>query len=471
MATYTFPPSFIFGIADADLQVVGETYPRTIEKSQQTMWDTFTATSGKCYHNTRPGVGVDRYHRWREDVALMQSLGVKHYRTSISMSRMLKENGQVNAKAVKWYRTYLKSLKKAGITIYATLYHWELPQYLSAIGGWTNRKSVDVFTQHAAAVANNLGEYIDEYFILNEPWCASMLSYHLGIHAPGEQNLCRALLAAHNLLLSQGSAYEALRQIDTQAKISTVVNVETSYANSLDPKDIDAARKADGYFNRWFLDPLFLGKYPKDMVDLYGKDMPKVTSADMKTIAIGSKLFTLGVNYYCGRLNRADSKSLLGYSAKNTSGAPTNDLGWPIFVPPYYPEGLYDILQQVYFSYRSSGLKRLYITENGMALESKRSGNEKVINDAPRIAYFRQHLAQVYKAIQRGIPVLGYFAWTLMDNFEWAEGYRPKSAFGMVYVDRKTMKRTPKQSALWYAKVMKTNCMSALKDITQKEYL
>ncbi len=449
MTKYRFPSWFRFGVADADLQVVGEDYPKKIEGSCETMWDNFTKTSGKCFENTRPGRGIDRYHLWKQDIELMKSLGVKQYRTSISMSRMLKENGQINTKAVAWYTNYFKALRNAGIAIYATLYHWELPEYLDAIGGWTNKKSVDVFVRHTQAVAKTLGEYIDEYFILNEPWCASMLSYHIGAHAPGEQNLSHALLAAHNLLLAQGAAYETLYKLNKQAKLSTVVNVEATYAYSLNENDIESAQRADGYFNRWFLDPLYLGKYPEDMVTLYGKDMPKILAADMKTIAVGSKLFTLGINNYCGRIHKADPKAPLGYSAQNKPGAPTNDLGWPIFVPPYYPEGLYDILQQVYFSYRSQGLKRIYITENGMALES--------VDDGPRISYLYNHIAQVYKAIERGVPVKGYFAWTLMDNFEWAEGYRPKSCFGMVHVDRKTMKRTPKQSALWYAGVMKTN--------------
>ena len=453
MAKYQFSPSFRFGVADADLQVVGEDYPRKEEGSCQTMWDYFAKTTGK----TPPGQGVDRYHMWRKDIELMKSLGVKHYRTSISMARILKENGEINTKAVAWYANYFKALKKEGIAIYATLYHWELPEYLHAIGGLTNKKFVDVFVKHAAAVAKTLGEYIDEYFILNEPWCSSFLSYHLGIHAPGEKNLNHAIVAAHNLLLAQGLAFRAIKNIDKSAEISTVVNVEASYPYSQNGKDKEAAFTADGYQNRWFMDPLYFGKYPEDMVSLFGRDMPRIPASDMKILAIGKELHALGINNYCGRIIKYDPTSRLKYTAINRPGGPVNDLGWPIFVPPVYPEALYDILTEIYFSYRNYGLKRMYITENGMALEAKVTPTMTVVPDTRRVEYLANHIGQVYKAMERGVPVEAYFAWTLMDNFEWAEGYRPKSCFGMVYVDRKTMKRIPKKSVLWYSRLMKTH--------------
>lgn len=454
-----FPSTFRFGIADADLQVIGEKHTNAEEQSERTMWSYFAEHSGKCFQNQGPEEGVDRYHLWKEDIELMKRLGVKHYRTSVSMSRILKANGQINGKAIAWYTNYFKALKAAGISIYATLYHWELPYYLHESGGWKNSKTTEVFVRHAGAVAKNLGEYIDEYFILNEPWCASMLSYHIGAHAPGETDLGGAILASHHLLLAQGMAFRALKAIDKNLLVSTVVNVETSYAYSSDQRDIEAARHSDGYFNRWFLDPLYLGTYPEDMVRLYGNAMPKISKEDLKTIAVGKDLLTLGINYYCGRIIAHDPDAALGYSAKNVEGAQTNDLGWPIFVPPHYPEGFYDILQQLYYSYRSYGLARMYITENGMALETPWDSTSTEVNDERRIDYYRQHIGQVYKAVTRGIPVEGYFAWTLMDNYEWAEGYRPRSCFGMVHVDRKTMKRIPKSSALWYSNLMHTHTL------------
>jgi beta-glucosidase len=308
--------------------------------------------SGKTVHNDSPSIGIDRYHKWNSDIELIKQLGIKHYRTSISMSRILKNDGSVNASAIEWYSTYFKALQKAGITIYATLYHWELPLYLHAEGGWKNSKTIAVFVNHARTVARELGPYIEEYFILNEPWCASLLSYHLGIHAPGETSLDSGLLAAHNLLLAQGRAFIAIREVDPHAKISTVVNTETAYAYSEDPADIQAAKRSDGYFNRWFIDPLFLGSYPQDMVELYGEHMPKITPSEMKEICIGSSLTTLGINYYCGRIIKWDDTKELNYTSILKDGGPTNDLGWPICIPPTYPEGLYDMLQQIWYSYK-----------------------------------------------------------------------------------------------------------------------
>jgi len=451
-----FPPKFRFGIADADLQVIGEDNTRKYENSTPTMWSYFAKNSGKCYKNQTSGTGVDRYHRWREDIEIMKKMGIKHYRTSVSMSRVLKKNGEVNSQAIEWYTQYFKALKTAGITIYATLYHWELPQYLNAQGGWTNRKNIEYLEKHAKAVAQNLGEFIEEYFILNEPWVSSILSYYFGVHAPGEKNLKGALLAAHNLLLSLGLAYKALSSLGKNIKISTVFNSEPAYAYSTDPKDVLAAKYADGYFNRWFMDPMFLGKYPSDMVKLYENNMPKISQEDMKLIKVGSKLYSFGLNYYCGQLVKYSEKSDLKFEKIIKKGSLTNDLGWPIFLPPLYQEGLYDMLRQVYHSYKDYGLRRIYITENGMAQKTPWDGKSKIISDERRIHYLREHIRQVYKAITRGIPVEGYFAWTLMDNYEWAEGYRPESCFGLIHVERKTMKRVWKKSALWYKQLINT---------------
>jgi len=454
-----FPSTFKFGIADADLQVIGEDNTKRYENSEPTMWDYFAKNSGKCYKNQTPGLGIDRYHQWKDDIEIMKKMGVKHYRTSVSMSRVLKENGEINGKAIIWYSQYFKALKKAGITIYATLYHWELPQYLNEQGGWKNPKTIEYLIKHAKAVAQNLGEYIEEYFILNEPWCSSILSYYFGIHAPGEKNLKGSLLAAHNLLLSLGLVYKNLSSLDKNIKISTTFNAEPSYTNSTDPKDILAAEYADGYFNRWFMDPIFLGKYPDDMVELYGKSMPKITKEDIALIKIGRKLHAFGLQYYRGQIAKYNDKSALRFDPVIKKGSLTNDLGWPIFLPPLYQEGLYDMLKQIYNSYKNHGLRRIYVTENGMAQNTPWDGKSKIVNDDRRIHYLREHIKQVHKAIAHGIPIEAYFAWTLMDNYEWAEGYRPESCFGLIHVDRKTMKRVWKKSAFWYKKLVKTHVL------------
>ncbi len=465
----TFPDNFRFGVADADLQVIGEDRTRAEEDSQPTMWDHFARHSGKAFGNHTPGIGADRFTRWREDVDIMRKMGLRHYRTSISMSRFLHENGDVNSKAAEWYTNYFRSLKDAGISVYATLHHWDIPQQLNEKGGWTNRDIVDIFGKFAGKVAGTLGEYIDEYFILNEPWCSSLLSYYEGTHAPGRpaddaQALPQALLAAHNLLLAQGVAYQVLREGAPKAKLATSINVQPAYAYSDKSEDIEAARIAGASYYQWFFDPMFIGRYPESMVELYGKAMPKFGDDDMEVIKVGGKLDALGINYYRGALYAYDKNAQLKFSEVKADG-PTNDLGWPIFVRPIYPEAMYDILGQVYYSYEPFGLKRIYITENGMALKSVWDGKSSVLEDDRRIEYMREHLRQLGESIKRGIPVEAYFTWTLLDNYEWAEGYRPESAFGLIHVDREplgkgSMDRVWKKSAYWYRDLIKSRVLT-----------
>lgn len=450
-----FPADFRFGVADADLQVIGEDKARAAEKSEETMWSHFARTSGKCFNDAGPGEGVDRFTLWDKDVELMRDLGVRNYRTSISMSRLLTRSGDINAKAVQWYENYFKSLRKSGISIYATLYHWELPQFLNEQGGWKSRVTVDWMAKHAQAVFETLGEYIEEYFILNEPWCSAMLGYHHGVHAPGEISLSSALLAAHNLLLAQGAAFEKLKSLDRSLKVSTVVNLASCYAASASEEDQRAAQYADAYFNTWFLDPLFNGRYPEEARELYAAKMPHYGKADMALINVGSGLHALGINYYRGELVRFDERAETRFAPVRRAGEQVNDLNWPIYVAPVHREGLYDLLQQVWFAYRKAGLKRMYITENGMALMAGETLKDGTISDRRRVDYLHAHLEQAAAAVERGIPLKAYFAWTLMDNYEWAEGYRPESCFGLVHVDRKTMKRTKKESALWYSNILK----------------
>lgn len=455
--TLTFSDKFKFGVADADLQVIGEKNTRKHEDSEITMWNHFAQNSGKCYMNETPDVGIDRYHKWPDDIEAMKKMGIKHYRTSVSMSRLLTRNGSPNAKAVLWYRNYFKALSQAGIKIYVTLYHWELPQYLSEQGGWKNRSTIDVLVKHSLAVVENLGEFIEEYFILNEPRCSSLVSFYLGAHPPGETNLKDALLAAHNLLLAQGMVARELTTNYPGIKLSTAINVGARYPASPEKKDIEAAKFVDGQKNLWFLDPIFIGKYPEYMVDIYGMNMPKVSKEDMDIIKIGDKLHSLGLNYYRGDTVRHNPEKDFNVEViTNKKGAVTG-LGWPIYMKPHYPEGFYDILSQVYSSYKDYGLKKIYITENGMADASTWDGKTEIVKDEKRVEYFQEHIRQLHNALERGIPIEAYFAWTLMDNYEWAEGYKPNSAFGLIYVDQKTQKRIWKESAFWYKKLIKSH--------------
>lgn len=455
MKNFQFPPDFLFGVADADLQVIGEDACVKEEGSQPTMWSAFAA-EGRTWGCDSPGAGVDRYHQWKSDADLMVAFDVKNYRTSVSMSRLLTPTGAVNKKAVAWYRSYWSYLRSQGVRIYATLYHWELPQALVEKGGWLSQHTVSMFVKHAVAVHEHLGDLIDQYFTLNEPWCATMLSYHQGKHAPGHTSLKDALLAAHNILLASGLAFRELLSRDPSLKIGVVLNSQAHYAASADPADIRAQQIADCYFNRWFYDPLFLGKYPEEILPVFEKHLPAITTSDMETIKVGELMYALGVNNYCGEIVKADPNRDIGYSSVKVHGGPENDLGWPVFESPTYPAGLYDILHQFYHSYRHHGLKRIYITENGMALRSNFDGEGRLLPDLRRVDYYRHHLQQVYDAKLAGVPIEGYFAWTLMDNYEWAEGYRPEGCFGLVHVDRNTLQRTPKESLRWFSQVMTT---------------
>lgn len=440
-----FPPDFRFGVADADLQVIGEDATLAAEDSLPTAWDAFARATGRA----TPGVGVDRYHRFADDIELLRSLGVRHYRTSVSMCRLLTPSGDANAKAVAWYRRYFESLRSHGIRIYATLYHWELPQLLAERGGWANRETVDWFLRHVRHAVRELGDLIDEYYLVNEPWCVAMLGHYHGLHAPGERNLRSALLAAHHILLAIGLGLRALRELAPTAIVGTVFNAEAYTAASEHPDDLRARDRADGHFNRWFIDPLYLGRYPADMCEVYRDHLPVFADDDLRAIRVGAELDSFGLNYYSGKLVQGDAASPFGYAAVDVPGQHTNDLGWPVAVPPFYPEGLYDVLAQLWHSYRAHGLRRIDVTENGFA---QAGGGE----DVRRIDYLREHLRQVRRAILQGVPVASYFAWTLLDNYEWQEGYRPESCFGLVHVDRATLARTPKASAAWYARVIAT---------------
>lgn len=431
---------------------------RAFENSNQTMWNAF-AKRGGTFQNQSTDEGIDRFSLWKKDVEFMKNIGLKHYRTSISMSRTLNKDNTVNLKAIKWYRTYFKELKKHNIKIYATLYHWELPQYLYEKGGWTNTQTIDTYLQHVRTTIQELGDLIDVYFLMNELWCISMNSYYHGIHAPGEKSLHHALQIAHNLLLAQGLGFEIIKKINQNAQIGTVSNARPVYPFTQSDTDKKAAIKADGVFNRWFLDPLFKGSYPQDIIELYGKQLPDFPKSDFKTIKVGHKLDMFGVNFYRGKFVQK-AKTPLGYEDIIKPHTLTNDLGWPITIRPNYPDCLYDMLTIFYKRYKTHGLKNIYITENGMAQSTPWNGKDSMIKDHRRIYYYQEHLIQVHKAIKSGIPVKGYFAWTLMDNYEWEHGYKPESAFGLIHVDRKTLKRIPKLSYFWYKEVIKTRQLS-----------
>lgn len=447
-----FPKEFKFGVADADLQVIGEQSCLDKEGAELTMWTHFAQSSGKVFENQTPLPGVDRYGRWKEDIEIIKNLGVKHYRTSVSMSRVMTRDKKPNMKAIEWYKNYFKELKAAGITVYVTLYHWELPQYLSEKGGWKNRETVDYLVEHAKIVQEYLDEYIEEYYILNEPFQFTFFSYHTGEHAPGETDLKGSLATVHHALLAQGMVFRALKEKNPAVKLSTVYNPSVVYAASTSAEDIKAAEYCFGYHTAMFTDPLYLGKYPDYMVELFGDKMPEILDGDMEIIKVGAGLENFGVNFYRGKVLKANPDSDVKFAEVKYPQGITNGLGWPVHVPPTYPEALYDLLRELYHRYGSHGMKQICLTENGTCWSDK-VDEKGAVNDEFRIFYLREHLKQIKKAILAGVPVTGYFLWTLMDNYEWELGYMPGSDFGIIHINRDNLERVPKKSFYWYKSV------------------
>ncbi len=450
-----FPKDFKFGVADADLQVIGEQSCLNNEGSQLSMWTHFAQNSGKVFENQTPLTGVDRYNKWKDDIGIIQNLGVKHYRTSISMSRVMTRDKKPNMKAIEWYKNYFEALRKEGITVYVTLYHWELPQYLSERGGWKNREVVNYLVEHAKIVYEHLNEYIEEYYILNEPFQFTLFSYHSGDHAPGEEDIKGALAAVHNALLAQGAVYKALKERDPNLKLSTVYNPSVTYAATTSAEDIKAAQYCFGYHTSIFTDPLYLGKYPDYVLELFGDAMPEIQKGDMEIIKVGAGLENFGINFYRGKIIEADPTSDVKFAEVKFPQGITNGLGWPVHVPPTYPEALYDLLTGLYHRYGSYGMNRICITENGTCWDDK-VNEEGEVDDEFRVYYLKEHLKQIKKAILAGVPVTGYFLWTLMDNYEWELGYMPGSNFGIVHIDRENLERIPKKSFYWYKEVAST---------------
>ena len=444
----TFPQNFRFGIGDADLQVVGEKHTLKEEKAERTMWAHLAAKGGYVEQNHTPDDGIDRYHRYPEDVEILKSLNIKHYRTSVSMARTLTSKGEVNMAAIKWYRNYFTALKNAGILVYVTLYHWEMPLHLHERGGWASPDSVDWYVKHVNAVYEHLNDLIEEYFLINEHVCVAFLGYHLGLHAPFERDFRKALLAGHHLLLAQGRGFRELKKRNPALNVSTVCNPAPLYAASTSENDLLARRLAYCYCTEWFIEPLYTGKYPAEALKHWEADLPKINPNDMETIKIGPELTNLGINYYMGMTVEYDPTVPNKYKIITNPEAPTTSLGWPIYKEPYYRRGLYDLLTDLYAKYASMGLKSITLTENGTACNSPKTPNGCV--DDARIDYVTEHLHQLHDAIIAGVPVNGYFLWTLMDNYEWQYGYTAPSCFGIVHVDRETMERTPKKSFEWY---------------------
>lgn len=421
---------FIYGVATASFQIEGG-----VEKRLPCIWDTFCATENKIADNSNGDVACDHIERWREDIDLIESLGVDAYRFSISWPRVITECGELNEEGVKFYTDILDELQQRNIKAFVTLYHWDLPQHIEEQGGWLNRATAYKFRDYVALIVQAFGDRVYSYATLNEPFCSAYLGYEIGIHAPGKIGKQYGKKAAHHLLLAHGLAMDVLTKNSPKTKNGIVLNFTPCYPEQ--EKDQAASDFADDYFNHWYIRPLFKGEYPAILADLPYENHPVILTGDMDIIA--HPIDFLGVNFYTRAIYRADDEEVF---VQIDPPAPRTDIGWEI-----YPKACTDLLNQLNSEYQ---LPPIFITENGAAIADKKVAGE--IKDFARIEYYNQHLDAVNTAIESGVNIQGYFAWSLMDNFEWAEGYMKR--FGIVYVDYESQQRTIKSSGIAYKELI-----------------
>ncbi len=441
MATI-FPNGFVWGAATASYQIEGAANE---DGRGESIWDRFSHTPGNVLNGDTGDVADDHYHRWPQDVALMQSLGLKAYRFSIAWPRVIPDGiGAVNAAGLDFYDRLVDGLLAAGIEPFVTLYHWDLPQALQDRGGWPNRDSVAWFADYVAVVSRRLSDRVRYWITHNEPWVVAFVGHLMGVHAPGMRDPKAALQAAHHLLLSHGQAVSILRRNGNGAQVGITLNLSWVDPASDRPADIEAARRQDGYVNRMFLDPVFKGSYPSDFMELCGDLAPRIEEGDLQQIS--APIDFLGVNYYSRSVVADDPNiPILRARAVLPPEAEYTEMGWEV-----YPEGLYRLLRRLQEDYAPGAL---YITENGAAFADRVEDGR--VHDERRVAYLREHFAAAWRAIQEGVPLRGYFVWSLLDNFEWAYGYSKR--FGIVYVDYATQERILKDSALFYRDVIAAN--------------
>jgi beta-glucosidase len=442
----TFPDGFLWGAATAAYQIEGAA---TEDGRTPSIWDTFSHAPGNVRHGDTGDIACDHYHRVDEDLDLVASLGLTAYRFSPSWPRLQpRGSGPLNQRAVDHYRRVLEGLHARGITPMVTLYHWDLPQELQDAGGWPARATAEAFAEYAGLVAAALGDLVPMWVTMNEPWVSAFVGHLEGRHAPGVRDEAAAVAAAHHLLLAHGLAVPAMRAAGATGEIGITLNLSNLEAASGEAADVAATHRLDGNENRWFLDVLFRGAYPEDMLEQYGQvsDLAFVRDGDEALIAAAPIDF-LGINYYEHHVVADDPGDPRG-GRKLPDPGPLTAGGIGI-----HPHGLRKILQRVSSEYTTLPL---YVTENGAAFHDY-VDPEGGVDDEERVAFLEGHFAAVAEAIAAGADVRGYFVWSLLDNFEWAEGYNLR--FGIVYVDYRTQERIPKRSARWLSEVAAANAL------------
>ena len=436
--TYNFPADFIWGSATSSFQIEGATDE---DGRGESIWDRFCEKPGAISDKTNGKVACDHYHRYKDDVALMSELKLAAYRFSIAWPRIFPNGGgAVNSKGLDFYDRLVDELLSANITPFATLYHWDLPQALEAKNGWVNRDTAHYFVDYTHAVVEKLGDRVASWATLNEPFVSASLGYRTGDHAPGRTSLNDSFAAAHHLLLAHGMAIPVIREHAPNSQAGIVLNFTPSFPYSDSEEDIKANEATDAFENRWYVEPIAGKGYPQRGVELLGWEQKEIQAGDLETIA--TPIDFLGVNYYTRQTRRAGSTP-----APQT--LPVTDMGWEI-----YPQGINELLTTLHQRHQ---FKQYFITENGAAMPDTADASDNV-DDQDRIDYLHDHLQQVHLAMSDGVPVKGYFAWSLFDNFEWAFGYSKR--FGIVRVNYDTLERTPKASARWFSQVADTAVLS-----------
>jgi beta-glucosidase len=443
----SFPDGFIWGAATSAYQIEGAWNE---DGKGESIWDRFCHTPGTIEDGSTGDVACDHYHRWREDIALMKELGLEAYRFSVSWPRILPAGrGKVNQAGIDFYSRLVDGLLEAGIQPFPTLYHWDLPQVLQDEGGWAARSTAEAFVEYANILSRHLGDRVKHWITHNEPFAVAVMGYQKGEHAPGLTDAPASLKVIHHLLLAHGWAVPVLRRNSPNAEVGiTLFFIPVVIASSA-AASFHIARQLDGHSNRWYLDPLYGRHYPADLVaehiaagNLPPEGLTFVKPGDLDAIAVPTDF--LGVNYYTAITLQDEGES-------RSPVSPEPDVECTEMGLPVNPDGLYRLLNRLYFEYQPG---RLYITENGASYSDGPDGGGR-IRDERRLSYLRKHFMAAHRAIECGVPLAGYFVWSLIDNFEWNRGYAQR--FGIIWVDYENQRRIPKDSALWYRQVIAEN--------------
>jgi beta-glucosidase len=436
-----FPDGFTWGVATASYQIEGAVAE---DGRKPSIWDTFSHTPGNVHNGDTGDVACDHYHRWEVDIELMKSLGVGAYRFSIAWPRVVPDGtGAVNQAGLDFYDRLVDGLLAAGITPFPTLYHWDLPQALDDEGGWLVRSTAQAFAAYAEAAVSRLGDRVRHWVTFNEPWVVANNGHRYGTHAPGRTNRDEVWPVSHHLYAAHGLAVPRMREAAPDVEIGMVLNLEPQFPASDHPVDVAATHLRDGYLNRWYLDPLAGRGYPADCVADSGWAQDEVLAGDLELIA--APLDFLGVNFYSRRIVRSDELPEPDRVDPLPDPVEFTQMGWEV-----YPEGMYDILMKVHREYDFS---KIFITENGAAYPDQLVDGQ--VADDDRISYLDRHCRQLHRALEDGVPVTGYFLWSLLDNFEWQYGYSKR--FGIYYTDFETQDRILKKSGEWYSRVIAAN--------------